>query len=864
MVDAEPDAVLLDVLRDGLGLTGAKYACGEGQCGACTVLVDGAAMRSCTLSVDQAAGTRVVTVEGIAPGGQLHPVQAAFVEARAMQCGYCTPGMVMSAVGLLGRDPSPDEATICTALAGNICRCGGYPRIIEAVQAAAATIRAGEPGPAAGTPAALPPGDHTSPIDADDSVDVDRGWTAQVRLGDGQARGWGWSTPGGASLTIGVDGRVVAATGKVEGGQGNRNALTRLVAAELALPTSAVQLVMGDTALTPFDFGTVGSRSVPDAGHALRLLAAAVRSELIAAAAADWGADPEQVRVAGGLVHEPGTGRTLSYGELVAAGSRTIDVDPDAPLPPAAPGLSDVDDESLRRTLTAAVTGAKQFPSDLTLPQMWHGVTLRPPRHGAVLQSVDVSAVRERPDVAVVVSGGTVSLAAPTRAAARAALGLVRAEWQAESPAGSSADGQATTQPSSDELVEYLRAHPLAGGHGWDGPAVREVGDVDTASAQAEVCLAATYTTAYLPHVPMEPRAALARWDGTALTVWVGTQRPFAVRSAVAAALELDETAVRVIVPDFGGGFGGKHTPDVAIEAARLAHACGHPVSVRWTREEEFTWAYLRPAAVIDVRAAGRDGALVAWDFTNINSGAAGLASPYAVGNLRERYQPAESPLPQGSYRALAATANTFARESHVDDLAAALSVDPVEFRLRHLIDPRLVHVLTTLSERIDWPQRARRPGYGLGIACGSDKDARVATAAEVAVDPDGTVRVLRVATCVDCGAIVDPTGLRNQIAGATIMGLGGALFERTVFDGGRISTASFSSYRVPRFADIPPIEVILIDQPTYASAGAGETPIIAIAPAIANAIYAATGRRLRDLPLAPDNIIPRYAVDTP
>jgi isoquinoline 1-oxidoreductase len=320
--------------------------------------------------------------------------------------------------------------------------------------------------------------------------------------------------------------------------------------------------------------------------------------------------------------------------------------------------------------------------------------------------------------------------------------------------------------------------------------------------------------------------------------------------------LGLDETAVRVIVPDFGGGFGGKHTPDVAIEAARLAHACGHPVSVRWTREEEFTCGYLRPAAVIDVRAAGRDGALVAWDFTNINSGAAALASPYAVANLRERYEPADSPLPQGSYRALAATANTFARESHVDDLAAALSVDPVEFRLRHLADPRLAHALATLAERVDWSRRAQRPGYGLGIACGSEKDARVATAAEVSVDPAGTLHVLRVVTCVDCGAIVDPTGLRNQIVGATIMGLGGALFERTGFDRGRISTASFSSYRVPRFNDVPPIEVVLIDQPTYASAGAGETPIIAIAPAIANAVFAATGRRLRDLPLAPDNLV--------
>ena len=190
-------------------------------------------------------------------------------------------------------------------------------------------------------------------------------------------------------------------------------------------------------------------------------------------------------------------------------------------------------------------------------------------------------------------------------------------------------------------------------------------------SRQADVRLDRTYTTAYIAHAPLETRAAVAEWDGGRLTVWTGTQRPFGVREELAAALDVPEEQVRVIVPDTGAGYGGKHTGEAAIEAARLSRASGRPVSVTWTRQEEFTWAYVRPAAVIDVRSgATSDGDLTAWEFTNINSGDAGILCPYEIPNQRIEFRPADSPLRQGSYRALAATANHFARESHLDELA--------------------------------------------------------------------------------------------------------------------------------------------------------------------------------------------------
>ncbi|HKD99079.1 MAG TPA: molybdopterin cofactor-binding domain-containing protein, partial [Micromonosporaceae bacterium] len=825
---------LLDVLREDLGLTGTKYGCGQGECGACTVLVGDNAVRSCLLRAGVLDGAAVTTVEGLADGTGLHPVQEAFVGCRAFQCGFCTPGMVMSAVALLRADPAPDDTAIRDAMAGNICRCGGYPMVMRAIRDAstgpagtgpAGTGTAGT-GTAAGGPADTTVSGAHEPATAT--------WTAVLRLDDGPAetsRSWGWSNPGGARITIDDRGRVVAYCGKVDAGQGNRVSLGRMVAAELRTDAASVRMVLGDTGVAPYDLGTFGSRSTPDAGPALRLTAAAIRDELVRAAADRWQVAPDLLEAAGGTVREPGGAREIAYAELVAAGPRTIRVDPDAPLAPAPTGLGDLADGGDHDLLVAAVTGAKRFPSDATVPGMWHGVVLRPPRHGDVLESLDAGAARELPDVAVVHDGDFAAVAAPTPHAARAALALLRPVWRS------------TPRPAQADLENHLRTNPAPVDPDREDPG-RDIGDVDKAAADAAYLLEATYTTAYVAHVPMETRVALAAVDDAGATVRVGSQRPFAVRAAVAAALGLDESRVRVVVPDFGGGFGGKHTPDVAVEAARLSRASGHPVRVAWTRAEELAWAYFRPAAVIDVRAsAGSDGTVTGWEFTNINSGGAGLVSPYATENVRERYQPARSPLPQGSYRALAATANNFARESHLDDLADVLRVDPVELRLRHLTDPRLAGVLTAVAKHVGWSNREHRAGYGIGIACGVEKEGRVATAAEVEVDREGVPRVTRIVTGIDCGPVIDPVGLRMQVTGATVMGLGGALFEAVRFDGGRIDTADLGSYRVPRFPDIPEIDVVVVERADCPAAGAGEAPIIAVAPAIANAIFAATGR---------------------
>jgi isoquinoline 1-oxidoreductase len=352
----------------------------------------------------------------------------------------------------------------------------------------------------------------------------------------------------------------------------------------------------------------------------------------------------------------------------------------------------------------------------------------------------------------------------------------------------------------------------------------------------------------------MEPRAAVAEWDGGKLTVWTATQNPFGVRSELARAFEIPEDKVRVIVPDFGGGFGGKHSGECAVEAARLAKAAGKPVSLRWTRKEEFTWAYFRPAAAINAEASLDEGGNIAtWHFVNVNSGPSAVETPYRCGKSKSEFVQSEPPLRHGSYRALASTANVFARECFMDELAELAGKDPLAFRLAHLGEPRLRAVLEEAAKRFDWPNRAKenKPSVGVGLACGTEKGSYVAACAEVEVAPDkGSFKVRRVCQAYECGKIVNPTNLKAQVDGAILQGLGPAMREEVRFEDGKVTNAAFSQYLVPRFEDVPELEIHLLDRPDLPPVGAGETPIVAVAPAVANAVSRVTGRRVREMPI--------------
>lgn len=619
-----------------------------------------------------------------------------------------------------------------------------------------------------------------------------------------------------AWLHIDERGRVHVCTGKTEIGQNIRTSLAQAVADELRVPPASIDMIMADTARTPFDQGTFGSLSTPRMAPQLARAAATAREMLLDRAAAQLQIDRGSLTPRDGRV-VAADGRSLSYADL-ARGQAL------AGLIPAAVAVAPAAKWQVRGTPAKKVngrdfvTGAHQYTPDLSRPGMLFGRIVRPDSYGATLVAVDEAAARAVDGATVVRDGDFLGVVAPSdRAAARAAA-AVKATWTA-----------AAGQPSSETIYEYLKSHA-------ERPVPSAV-DTLPMPAGARV-FEASYRVPYIAHVPLEPRAALAEWQDGKLTVWTGTQRPFGVRAELADAFRLAEDQVRVIVPDTGSAYGGKHTGEAAIEAARLARAANRPVQLVWSRAEEFAWAYFRPAGVIDIKSAvDGDGRIVAWAFDNWNSGSSGLQTPYDIASKSTVFHPAKSPLRQGSYRALAATANHYAREMHMDAMARAIGVDALEFRLRHLKDARMRDVLTAVAGRIGWP-RPRAAGAALGLACGTEKGGYVATAVEASRAGAG-FKVERIVVAFECGAIVNQDGLDNQVEGAVVQALGGALFEAVEFAGGALRNGSMEQYRVPRFKDVPPIETILLDRRDLPSAGAGECPLIALAPAIGSAVRA-------------------------
>jgi isoquinoline 1-oxidoreductase len=440
----------------------------------------------------------------------------------------------------------------------------------------------------------------------------------------------------------------------------------------------------------------------------------------------------------------------------------------------------------------------------------------------------------------IVVDGGLVAVLAETDQQADAAHALLQSQWS-----------ERTDNPSQWDLPALLAENS------HDPVVTQEAGDVEAALARAAHRLEATYYIPYIPTAPMEPRAAVAEWDGDSLTVWAGTQRPFGARGELALAFGIDESQVRVIAPEIGGGFGGKSIYRPALEAATLAKAAGRPVRVAYSRVEEMTWATFRPAALITIRSGfDGDGRITAWDYHAVHTttnrpqiGQRGSDTPYAVDDVRAVVAAGPAPLQPGSYRSLGCAVNHFARESHIDEIAAALGMDPVELRLKNLPDPRYRAVLETAAGQFGWRTAAAPSGKGVGVAIGLDVGSYAAEC--VAIELQGKeISVNRVSSAIDCGLVFNPEGVRSQMEGAIIMGLGSTLFEAAEFENGRLLNASFARYRVPRISQTPQIEVAIVGAESNPSTGAGEPGIVPIAPAVANALFDLTSKRIRELPL--------------
>ena len=667
------------------------------------------------------------------------------------------------------------------------------------------------------------------------------------------APGWAQRAGGGESalqdrLHMGEDGSITVFTSKVECGQGSRTQLTQAAAEELGVSMGKIRMIMADSAVGPNDGGTAGSRTTPSTVPSVRKGCAAARQLLIETAAKQFSADIAKLTVEQGKVIGLADGKTYFYSDLVKSGeplkrnSEGVSIRPVAEWKVLGTPVAKVDG-------AAMVSGKHEFPSDIKRPGMLYAKVLRPSAQNAELVKIDLEAGRKNEGATVVRDGNFVGVAAKNSFTARKAQAALEA----------TAEWRTTPQPSSGKLYEYLKAK--AGG--GNRPRREVKGEPDDLLKSGPKLLKAEYHVAYIQHAPMEPRAAVAEWEGDKLTVWTGTQQPQRVREELARSFQIPSERIRLVVPDMGGGFGGKHSGECAMEAARLAKAAGKPVKLVWTREEEFTWAYFRPAGVITIAAALDDANMVsAWEHINYNSGASSIGTPYEIPNSATEFRSCEKPpLRAGSYRALAATANTFARESMMDELAENAGMNPLEFRLKQLKNERMRGVLTAAAEKFRWEDRWKRNSSqqtrGVGLACGTEKGSYVACYVEVEVNNDGAYRVQEIVEAYECGAILNPRNTLAQVEGAIIQGLGGALMEEMRFENGKILNARCSEYQVPRFSHVPKIECVLLDRKDLASVGAGETPIIAVAPAIANAIANAIQVRNRSMPIRNEAVRP-------
>ena len=659
--------------------------------------------------------------------------------------------------------------------------------------------------------------------------------------GGGGGGGQGGGMPVVARLHLNEDGTIAVMSGKVEEGQGARTELSQAAAEELRVPFDRIRIVMADTDFVPDDGGTSGSRTTPGNVPPMRQAAATARELLTRFAAKQWQVDANTLEVRDGVITNKKTNQKLTYADL--AKSKEVAEAFKQPIESNI-ALTAVGDWKVMGTSVARsnwrdlVTGAHQFPSDITRPNMLYGRVLRPPSYKATLESIDLAEAKAMKDVVVVHEGEFVGFAAPS---------LFRAT-QALEAAAKTARWKTGSDPSVSHktIHAYLKEHARMGG-------ARGSSDEKSAAGAAKT-LTATYTLAYIQHTPMEPRAGVAEWKDGKLTVWAGVDNPPAAQRDLAQMFGLPNERVRVIVPDMGGGFGGKHQAPAAREAARLAKAAGRPVCVHWTRAEEFTWAYFRPAAVIECKG-GLDakGSLVAWDFVNINAGGSAIDTPYKIPGKRTQSVGSDSPLAQGAYRCLAATGNNFARESFMDELAAAAGADPAGVPARssrersHPGRPGDGREALQLGRA----QEEDHAGTGRGTGLRHGEELRRRRLRRGRHRPqNGEIKVHEVCEAFECGPILNPANLTSQVQGCIVMGLGGALFEEMQFENGKILNANFGGYRVPRFRDVPKIDVHLVNKTDIPSAGGGETPIIAVAPAIGNAVFAATGVRLRSMPM--------------
>ena len=710
-----------------------------------------------------------------------------------------------------------------------------------------------------------------------------------------------------AWIAIGADGRVTAHTGKCELGQGMFTAQTQLVAEELSVPLDRVRLIQCDTSVTPDQGTTSGSQSTPNNFNLqnLALAAATAREALLKLASERLGAGVSDLTVADGVVRvRSNASRQVSYGDLVAGRRFNLTLSTTARRKPRSEWTV-LGTSAPRLDMAAMATGTLEYVHNVRVPGMVYGRVVRPPAVGANLLNVDERSVRNVPGlIRVVVRKNFVGVVAEKQWQAMQAANALEARWDA-----------GIGLPRQSEFYDHLRKQPSRDAYLVNSKTV------DESLAKASRVLKATYLHPYQMHGSIGSSCAVADVREGQATVWSSTQSAYPLRSGVAMLLGLKPEQVRVVFVRGSGCYGINGADTVSYDAALLSHAVGRPVRVLLSRQDEMAWENYGSAYVIDQQVGvGPDGAIVAWDYEawvptrggrpgydrpgNVITGTlagfepnivapraatdpggrfengSNAAPSYVTGcvgtacggtgvvsNERVLTHTVNSPFYTGPLRSPARLQNTFAHECFMDEVAAQVKADPVEYRLRHLRDPRLKEVVSAAAKAARWDARpSPRPGVsrtgvarGRGIACVlyEGDNGYCALVAEVDVDQrDGRVSVRRLVMGHDCGPMANPDGVRQQLEGGALQGMSRALGEEVTWDDRKVTSIDWRTYRsLPVGFRVPEIESVLIDRTEGEAMGAGETSITLAAAAIGNAIFDATGARIREVPFTPERV---------
>lgn len=694
-------------------------------------------------------------------------------------------------------------------------------------------------------------------------------------------------------VAIREDSGAVAWIGKVDMGQGTEIGWAQMVAEELDLAIDRVSIVQGDTDVTLDMGGATGSTGIWLGGAALRTAAAEARQALLALATERLDAPVERLAVADGIITDHQNPNTrISYGDLIGGRyfevklewnhviGRNIKISGTA-RPKSPSGYKIIGRSGIRRRDVAAkVFGTHPYIVDVKLPGMVHGRMIRPPVAGARPVAVDEQSVRSIDGARIVWRQGFLGIVAPREWDAIRAAQQLKVTWSEAQP----------PFPGNAGLYDHIRHADIVE---REGP--KDKGEVDAAFATAARTVEAAYEWPFQSHASMGPACGVADVRPAEATIWSATQKPHAGRAGIAAMLNLPVERVKVISTTGAGCYGKNDAADAAMDAALLSRAVGGPVRVQGSREDGHRWDPKGPASVHVSRAAiDPVGKVTAWhfdtkafskhDFWNDESRPeytlAGQLMGYAL-HPEFVFSPVEdsyafpavrktfgivkplldraSPLRTAPLRDPGGPQLYFAVESFMDEVAFVVGMDPVEFRLQHLSDPRDVAVVRSAAQRAGWeprtaPRKRVRDGnlVGQGIAYCQRAGTRVATVAEVEIDrTTGQIWARRFWVAHDCGQVVNPDLLRLTIEGNVVQSTSRALLEEVLFDQRNVTSVDWRTYPILDIADAPEIvDILLIDHPEIRPTGAGEPASRPTAAALANAIFDATGARLRRAPL--------------